>query len=133
MDEFFEKAKKRLPELKCPPNHRNNAFYGDPSTYDKQTMFKGLSLVRKAISHAQKLRLSEEDKKILLKKLDRVLLKPLRMIMRNSAAYPAMYDMSPKELRAIIEEFCEICDRLQVEYYASGLKMDYIKIPYNIK
>lgn len=133
MDAFFDRAKKRLPGLKCPPNHRNNAYYGDPSTYDKQTMFEGLRLVRKAIEHARALDLGEEERAALNKKLDRVLLKPLRMIMRNSAAYPAMYDLTPSQLRSVIEEFCEICERVGVEYYASGLTMDYIKIPYNIK
>ena len=133
MDSMYEKAFKEYPDIKITPAQRNNAYYQDPVTFEKEYILGGVKIIREAIKKCKRKKINKEKKEILLKKLYRILLVALRMNMRNTSMYPEIYEQSAKEVRSIIEEYFNVCDYLNVKQHSSGVPLDSLKIVFGIK
>lgn len=129
MEDFYAVAQEKDPALRIPHHMDHNAAYASPSTYPYTVLETGKNILTEGIEKIKNdTTLSEEEKTAAVASLERMKLKPLRMIMKNMEYYP----ISQTTKNAVIEEFFEIADRLGVTEWSVGVPLSDLKNNYGI-
>lgn len=129
MEDFYAVAQEKDPALRIPHHMDHNAAYASASTYPYTVLETAKNILAKGIEDIGNNKdLTEEEKNAAVTSLERMKLKPLRMIMKNMEYYP----ISQSDKNEVIDEFFAIADRLGVTEWSVGVPLSELKNEYGV-